>query len=139
MTKDFLPRCAWKWAGAAIGFALWWCVFRNPAELSIRHTGLLLQLLGIGTAFWGIVSLTSRVTAWLGLPRNITCELSTGHFAFHPSDARAHVTHGPGATIETRLDALEKNVPAMEERVIKEIDEQFRKFTDMVKGEEQSR
>jgi hypothetical protein len=115
-------------------------VFWNPTELSIRLVGLLLQLCGISTVFWGIISLISRVKAWLGSLRPVVGVLSSGE-ANDAAIVRAYVTYGPGAniTIETRLDALEKNVTAMDERITKEIEEQFRKLADTVKREEQSR
>jgi hypothetical protein len=57
---------------------------------------------------------------------------------------RAHVTHGPGEnpTIETRLEALEKNVISIHERISqtqKEMDEELGKTADALKREEQSR
>jgi hypothetical protein len=58
--------------------------------------------------------------------------------------ARVHVIHGPGLspTIETRVDALEKNVAAIHDRISqtqKEVDEEFQKSADALKREEQSR
>jgi hypothetical protein len=140
VTKASLSRYAWPLAWAVIGFALWLALW-HPTELSIRVVGLLLQLLGISTAFWGIISLTSRVKAWLGLPRHIVCELSTAGFAMGVSNVRAYGTYGagPNPTIDTRLDALEKNVTAVHECITKEIEEQFRKIDDIVKREEQSK
>jgi len=60
------------------------------------------------------------------------------------SKARAHETHGPGAnpTIEARLEALEKNVTSIHERISqtqKEMDEGFQKAADALKHEEKSR
>jgi hypothetical protein len=54
--------------------------------------------------------------------------------------ASATLIYGPGAnTVETRLDALEKNIAAIHQRIIKEIGEQSRKTADIVKREEQTR
>jgi tRNA U54 and U55 pseudouridine synthase Pus10 len=55
-------------------------------------------------------------------------------------DGRMRVFLGPGATIETRLEALEKNVTVMiDESITKRIEELFRKNADAVRHEEQSR
>jgi hypothetical protein len=69
---------------------------------------------------------------------------NSGTFSVAVGKARAYVTHGPGAvpTIEARLDALEKNVTSIHERITqaqKEMDEEFQKTADALKREEQSR
>jgi hypothetical protein len=57
------------------------------------------------------------------------------------SNVRAYGAYGagPNPTIDTRLDALEKNVTALRECITKEAEEQFRKIDDIVKREQQSR
>jgi hypothetical protein len=57
---------------------------------------------------------------------------------------RGYTTHGPGPnpTIQTRLDALERNVGAINERISqtqKELDEGLKKAADGLKNEEQIR
>ena len=149
-------RHAWL-AGAVICAALVISFRPHTTESVIRLTGLVLQLLGIGTVIWGIsetralfghASLTSKARAWLGrfplLRRNIVVAAGSVAFSATLDKARAHVTHGPGAnpTIETRLEALEKNVTSIHERISqtqKEMDEELRKTADALKREEQSR
>ncbi len=149
-------RHAWL-AGAVICAALFISFRPHTTESVIRLTGLVLQLLGIGTVIWGIsetralfghASLTSKARAWLGrfplLRRNIVVAAGGVAFLAALGKARAHVTHGPGAspTIETRLEALEKNVTSIHERISqtqKEMDEELRKTADALKREEQSR
>ena len=104
----------------------------NTAEPVIRLTGLFLQILGIATVIWGISetralfghpSLTSKAKAWLGrfplLSRNVVIGVGSAALSATMGKARAYGTHGPGPspTIQTRLDALEKNVTAIHERI----------------------
>ena len=149
-------RHAWL-AGAVICAALFISFRPHTTESVIRLTGLILQLLGIGTVIWGIsetralfghASLASKARAWLGrfplLRRNIVVAAGGVAFSATLGKARAHVTHGPGAspTIETRLEALEKNVTSIHERISqtqKEMDEELGKTADALKREEQSR
>jgi len=113
--------------------------------------------LGIGTVIWGIsetralfghASLTSKARAWLGrfplLRRNVVVAAGDAVLAAAVGKGRAHVTYGPGAnpTIESRLEALEKNVTSIHEHISqtqKEMDEEFQKTADALKREEQSR
>src|SRR6266446_2671256 len=150
-------RHAWL-AGAVICAALFISFRPHTTESVIRLTGLVLQLLGIGTVIWGIsetralfghASLTSKARAWLArfplLRRNfIVVAAGAVDFLATLDKARAHQTHGPGAspTIETRLEALEKNVTSIHERISqtqKEMDEEFQKTADALRREEQSR
>ena len=126
-------------------------------EPVIRYTGLVLQMLGIGTVAWGISetralfgrpSLTSKTKAWLGrfpLLRRITVVAAGAACASALTcRARAYVTEGPGAkpTLESRVDALERNIDLVHERISniqKEVDEEFRKASRALKSEEQQR
>lgn len=111
----WLAEARYVWLSTAvICVALIISLRPHTTEPVIRLTGLLLQLLGIGSVIWGI------------------------------SETRAHMTRGAGAnpTIEARLDALEKNVTSIHERISqtqKEMDEEFHKITGAVKLEKQSR
>jgi hypothetical protein len=149
-------RHAWL-AAAVVCVALVMSLRPHTTEPVIRLTGLVLQLLGIGTVIWGIsetralfghASLTSKARAWLGrfplLRRNVVVAAGGVALSAAVGKGRAHVTHGPGAnpTIDTRLEALEKNVTSIHERISqtqKEMDEEFQKTTDALKREEQSR
>src|ERR1019366_7612660 len=94
--------------------------------------GLALQLFGIGTVIWGISetralfghpSLASKAKSWLirfPLLRRSVVISATGLAAGAAvGKARAYGTHGPGAnqTTESRLDALEKNIASIQERI----------------------
>jgi len=149
-------RYAWQ-SAAVICVALVISLRPHTTESVIRLTGLLLQLLGIGTVIWGISetralfghpSFASKIKAWLSrfplLRRNVMIAVGSGTISLGGGKARAYGTHGPGVnpTIEARLDALEKNVTSIHERISQtqnEMDEEFKKITDVVKREEQSR
>jgi hypothetical protein len=129
----------------------------HTSERVIRLTGGVLQLFGIGTVILGIrdtralfghPSLTSKVKAWLGrfplrrrraiaLAGSATMSALVGH-------ARVHGMHGPGPnpTTESRLDALEKNVTAIHERITQtqqEMDGVMSKSAASLQREEQAR
>lgn len=154
----WLAEARYTWLSAAvIGTALVISLRPHTAESVIRLTGLVLQLLGIGTVIWGISktralfghpSLASKTRAWLSrfplLRRNVVIAAASTTLSLGVGKARGYVTHRPGAdpTIEARLDALEKNVTAIHERISqaqREIDEGFQKTADALKLEEQSR
>ena len=159
-------KAVWPWlvearhaslAAAVICVALVISLRPHTTEPVIRLTGLVLQLLGIGTVIWGIsetralfghASLTSKVRAWLVrfplLRRNVVVAAAGVELAAAVGKGRAHVTYGPGTnpTIDARLEALEKNVTSIHERISqtqKEMDEEFQKTADALKREEQSR
>ena len=76
--------------------------------------------------------------------RNIVLAAGAGSFSSAFCKARGFVTQepGPNPTIETRVEALEKNVGLIHERISnaeKEMDEEFRKATEALKNEEQAR
>lgn len=154
----WLTKARYVWYSAAIlGCALIISLCLYPIEPVIRLTGLALQLLGISTVIWGISetrglfghpSFTSKIKAWLSrfplLRRNVVIAAGSATLSLRVGKARVYVTHGLGAnpTIEARLDALEKNVTSIHERISqtqKEMDEEFHKITDTLKREEQSR
>ena len=129
----------------------------HTTELSIRLTGLVLQVLGIGTVMWGIhetralfghPSFMNKIKTYLSsfpLLRHHVVSLSgTASLETITSKARMHQTYGLGAnpTIEARLDVLEKNVVSIHERINqtqKEMDGEFQKTADAIKHEVQLR
>lgn len=130
----------------------------NTPEHIIRLTGLVLQVLGIGTVIWGISetralfghpSFASKAKLWLKrfplLRRNIIHATTGVALASATCKARAHSTHGPtgpNPTIEARIESLERNIVLIHERISgtqKEMDEEFRKSTEALKNEEHAR
>jgi hypothetical protein len=132
--------------------------FRHGAsEPFIRMTGLTLQLFGILTVIWGIKvtrdffklpSFMSKLKDWLSrfplLRRQIILGVSSSGLLTSSGKARAFVTHtaGPNPTIEARVEALEKNVTSINERISQtqnELDGEIHQLLNSLKGEEQSR
>jgi hypothetical protein len=154
----WLAEARYAWLSVAVICAALVISLRpRTTETVIRLTGLSLQLLGIGTVIWGISatravfghpSFGAKTKAWLSrfplLRRNAVVGVGGASFSAAFGKARAYGTHGPGPnpTIESRLDALEKNVTSLHERISgtqKEMDEEFQKSTDALRREEQSR
>ena len=149
-------RFAWLSLGV-IGVALAVSLRPQTPEPVIRLTGLVLQLLGIGTVIWGISetrvlfghsSFAAKAKSWFErFPlrrRNIVLAVGAASLSAATCKARGYVTQGPGPnpTVDTRLDALEKNVSLIHERISgtqKEMDEEFRKTAEALKNEEQTR
>lgn len=127
------------------------------SEPVIRLTGLVLQLLGIGTVIWGISetralfghpSIASKARAWLGrfplLRRSAVVSVSGVAGLTATGRLHAVVTHVPGTspTIDARVEALEKNISAIHERITQtqqEMDAEFQKTASATKREEQVR
>lgn len=149
-------RFAWLTLGV-IGAALIVSLRPHTSESVIRLTGLVLQLLGIGTVIWGISetralfghpSFAAKAKSWFErFPlrrRNIVLAVGAASLAAATCKARGYVTQGPGSnpTVDTRLDALERNVSLIHERISgieKEMDEEFRKTAEAIKNEEHQR
>jgi hypothetical protein len=149
-------RFAWL-AVAVIATALIVSLRPHTPEPVIRLTGLVLQLLGIGTVVWGISetralfrhpSFAARAKAWFErFPfrgRNAVIGAGAASVSAATVKARAYVTQGtnPNSTIETRLDALERNITLINDRISsmeKEMDEEFRKTAGALNDEEQAR
>jgi hypothetical protein len=145
-------RYAWI-SAAVICVALVVSLRPHTTEPVIRLTGLVLQLLGIGTVIWGISetralfghpSFASKARAWLSrfplLRRNVVVAVGGISSSASTVKGRAYGTHGLGAnpTIEDRIEALEKNVNSIHERISqtqKEMDEEFQKGVDALKHE----
>jgi hypothetical protein len=149
------PRHAWL-SLSVIALALVISLGPFASEPVIRLTGLTLQLLGIGTVAWGISetralfghpSFASKTKAWLArfplLQRNVVVAVGGVALGAFTGKARAYGTHGPTTpTIESRVEALEKNVVAIHDRITqtqKEMDEEFHKSAQALKREEQLR
>jgi hypothetical protein len=154
----WLSDARYFWLSAAvIGLALAISLRPHTTEVVIRLTGLVLQLLGIGTVIWGISetraifghpSLASKAKSWLSrfplLRRNIALTASCVSSSSSFGKARGFQIYGSGEnpTIETRVDALERNVSSINDRISqtqREMDEEFQKIVDALKREEQSR
>lgn len=149
-------RFAWLALGV-IALALAVSLRPHTPEPVIRLTGLALQVLGIGTVIWGISetralfghpSFAAKAKSWFGrfplLRRNAVVAAGVGSIGFATCKARAYGTHGPGPnpTIESRINALEKNVVLLHERISsteREMDDEFRKGAEALKKEEQTR
>jgi len=159
--KNLWPRSAEaKYLWLALGVtALALAISLRPCvgEPVIRLVGLVLQLLGIGTVAWGI----SLTRAFFGLPsfaqqakellsrlvsrrRDIGIVLPGVELSMTGGKLRGHQTFGAGAnpTVESRLEALEKNITAIHERIRstqKDMDEEFLKAADALKAEANTR
>ena len=132
-------------AGGISAVALALALRPGSSEPLIRWTGLVLELLGIGTVVWGIADtraffghtpvLTAAI-AWIGrfpLTKKSIVLAATGiASATAVGNVRAQVTYGAGSnpTVEARLDALDKSITAIHDRITRaerEMDEQFSK------------
>jgi len=156
--RPWLAEARYTWLSVGvILIALVVSLRPNTPEPVIRLTGLFLQVLGIATVIWGISetraffghpSLAAKIKSWLTrFPlrrRNTVISAGTASLALLTSKARAHSTHNPGpnSTIETRIESLERNIVLIHERVSsaeKEMDEEFKKVSDILKSEERAR
>lgn len=149
-------RFAWLALGV-IGIAMVVSLRPHTPESVIRWTGLVLQLLGIGTVGWGISetralfghpSFASKVKGWLGrfplLRRHLAHGAMTSSLAAVSGKARGFVRKppGPNATIDARVEALERNIELIHQRISdteNEMDAEFRKTNDALKEEQQAR
>lgn len=112
--------------------ALVFALHPGTSEPTIRLTGLVLQTLGIATVAWGISetralfghpSLARRARDWMQrFPlqrKSIALGATFVASASATGKLRGHVTYGPidEPTTEARLEALEKNVDAIHDRI----------------------
>lgn len=160
-------RAVWFWlaearhAGLAVGVvfvALAVTLRPNTPEPVIRLTGLVLQLLGVGTVIWGIAetraffghpSYIGKAKSWISrfplMRRNIVLSGGAGSFSTSTCKARGYVTQGPGGpnpTNEARIQALEKNIALLHDRISetqKEMDEEFGNAIAALRDEERAR
>lgn len=150
-------RYAWL-ATVVIVVALVVSLRPNTSESAIRLTGLVLQVLGVGTVIWGISetralfghpSFKVKAKLWLErfplMRRNIVSGAGAGSLGVVTGKARGYCTHRPhgsNPTAEERLESLERNIVLIHERLSsteREMDEGFRKIVEAVKAEEQER
>src|SRR5439155_20294170 len=129
----------------------------GTSEPLVRLTGLVLQVLGIGTVIWGISetralfgypSIFNKTKSWLLrfplVRRDIVLTAGTAEIALVGDQMRAHGISGvgPNATVETRLDALEKNIIAIHQRITetqREIDEEVHRAKTALENEQTAR
>ena len=132
-------------------------VFVSAGEAAIRYTGMVLQLLGIGTVAWGIH--TTRIefghpsvfAAWRKrlnrfppfggrvVTGSIQITLPAGTVS---ARGYSSVVAGANATIDERVQALEENLKLVNDRVSQtqnEMDQEFRRQCDALKQEQQVR
>ena len=150
------PRHFWL-AIFVIAVALSFTLRRGVTEPEVRITGLLLQILGIGTVAWGIretralfgrPTLMAQFRAWLrrfpvygervvSANMNITIPGASLH-----ARGYAFAATRSNASVEERIDALEKNVALINTRIDQtqnEMDQRFRSHVDDLKQEERNR
>lgn len=154
----WLAEARYAWLSiAVISVALLISLRPHTTEPVIRLTGLVLQILGIGTVMWGISetralfgqpSFASNTKAWLGrfplMQHNVVIAVEGATLAIVSGKARAYRTHGAGKnpTIEARIEALERNITSLHERINQaqnEMDVEFQKIAKALKHEEQVR
>lgn len=154
----WLAEARYVWLSLAVNiFALAIAIRPGTSEPVIRLTGLVLQVLGIGTVIWGISetralfghpTITSKAKGWFGrfplLKRNIIVGSAALEMTAAIGKAKAYVLHNPvpTPTVETRLAALEKNIISIHERITQtqnEMDQEFGRVSEELKGEKQLR
>jgi len=154
----WLAEARYVWLALAVSIAALVIALRpGTTEPVIRLTGLALQILGIGTVAWGISEtralyghkpLFAVARGWIERfplrSRNIVLSAAGIASATAFGRARGHVTHGtpPNATVDQRLDALEKNIGALHDRIgatQKELDEEVSKLKTSVSEEARQR
>lgn len=154
----WLGEARYVWLALAVNIAALAVALRpGTSEPVIRLTGLALQVLGIGTVIWGISetralfghpSITSKAKGWFGrfplLKRNIVIGVVGIESADMIGKARGYVTHNPvpSPTIDARLDALEKNIVSIHERISQaqnEMDQELQKANEAIKAEKHAR
>ena len=154
----WLAEAKYVWlTGGSTVLALLICLRSGSSEPLIRWTGLVLQVLGIATVVWGIgetrkffghAPAFGAVKAWaLRFPlrrRDIVVAVSGVSMSAATGQARGHVTHvaGPTPTLQDRVDALERNVTAVHDRITsaqRESDERYNKTKEELAAETAAR
>ena len=150
------PRYFWL-AVFVVALALSFTLRRGVTESEVRITGLLLQIFGIGTVAWGIretralfgrPTLVAEFRAWfcrfpvyggriVSASANITMSGASLHARGYSS-----ASAGTDASVGARIEALEKNLKLINERIDhtqNEMDQKFRGHADLLEQEEQTR
>lgn len=139
----WLAEARYVWLATAVSITALLIALRpGTTEPLIRLTGLALQILGIGTVAWGISAtralyghkpLFAVARGWIErFPlknRNIVLGAASVASVNSFGRARGHITHGtpPSPTVNDRLEALERNIGALHDRISatqKELDEE---------------
>ena len=153
--RAWLSEASYILTAVLIAFVIIW--FLSSSETTIRWAGMILQLLGIGTVILGIEE-TRRL---FGRPNTIA---SSWHWLkrFPPFGGRTitasiHATRSgrsasgrgympakidPNASIESRVEILEKNIERLHERIStteSEMDSRFRTQKQELEAEKNSR
>ena len=155
---SWLADAKFVWLALVVNIiALFIALRPSTAEPVIRITGLVLQLFGIATVAWGISatrslfghrSLVQKVKEWVAScplrHRDVVKAVSGISLSASHGSARIYGTHTSeaNASIELRLDALEKNVTSIHERISlaqKEHDDAIQKSRVALKCEETAR
>lgn len=149
-------KYVWIALGSSV-IAIFVALRPGSTEPLIRLTGLALQVLGIATVVWGIAEtralfghtpIFSVAKSWFGRfplrSQSIVLAASGVASATATGKVRGYVTHGPGPspTIETRLEAIEKNIETVHGRITsaqRELDEQGQKSKQELAAEANSR
>jgi len=140
-----------------VAVAIAFVLRKGITETEIRITGLVLQVLGIGTVAWGI----HETRALFGHPGILTVarewlrrfpvyggRVVSGNASIISGGGTVHGrgyasdNAGPDATIEARVEALEKNVKRVNERINQtqsEMDGKFRSQAEALGQEQQTR
>jgi hypothetical protein len=129
----------------------------GATERLIRLTGLALQVLGIGTVIWGISETRAlfghaslRSMAKAGLQRifsrshDVTVGVTTNSASTSAGKLSAFTKFdpGPNPSLDSRLDALEKNISAIHDRITetqRELDGERMRAMDALKREAETR
>jgi hypothetical protein len=146
-------RLSWLAVATLLGAAL--AVGGNPTEARIRLTGLVLQILGIGTVAWGIRTtrrlfgrpgMLALACRWLAnFPRYGGRTISVGGIATASTAVRGRgfvTTAAADDSVEARLVALEKNMDHVNDRVSglqAEIDQKVDEHRRALEEERQAR
>lgn len=151
----FGPRHVWICV-LVTAAALAVCFRPGTPEPVIRITGLVLQALGVLTVVWGIVQtrrffrrppVLSRVLGWLRAApfrkRRAITATASATLGGGTGKVRAYASHGAGVnlTVEGRLDALEKNLAGVHQRITgleREYDHDLRNLGERTRGESDS-
>lgn len=129
----WLTEAKYLWCASVVVLVACLIALRPGAqEPVIRLTGLVLQILGIGTVAWGISetralygnqSIYSVFMLWIKrfplLKRPANAKAAMSGLGTTASSARAYGIIGAvaGASLEQRIEALEKNLPLVHARI----------------------
>lgn len=145
--RSWLAEHKYAWLSiAVIAISLLFSLGPGTGERRILLTGLFLQLCGIVTVFKVIGNILSKAKEYLSRfplgPRVIPVQPGTGSISASGNKGiGVFVTYGPGdnPTIEARLDACNRSIEAIHNRITTEIGEVLQDISATLTLEEQSR